>query len=121
SNQMKLSEMAARLGCSLDGEDRKITGVAPLERAGPSELTFLANPKYAHKVKDSRAGAILATQPVPAMSTLISKNPYLDFARALEFFYQPPHPARGIHPLAAIAASAEIGEGASIGPFAVVG
>jgi UDP-3-O-[3-hydroxymyristoyl] glucosamine N-acyltransferase len=52
---------------------------------------------------------------------LISKNPYLDFARALEMFYQPPKPAPGIHPLAYIAPTARIGENASIGPFAVVG
>ena len=92
-----------------------------MERAGADELTFLANPKYAHKVKDSKAGAILATQPVPGMATLQSTNPYLDFSRALELFYQAPLPAAGIHPLASVAETAEIGEGASIGPFAVVG
>ncbi len=118
---MKLSEIAGRLGCLLEGDDREITGVAPLERATASEVTFLANPKYAHKVKNSHAGAILATQAVAGIATLVSANPYLDFARALEFFYQPPRPAAGIHPLASIAATAEIGEGASIGPFAVVG
>jgi UDP-3-O-[3-hydroxymyristoyl] glucosamine N-acyltransferase len=51
----------------------------------------------------------------------VSANPYLDFARALELFYQPPRPAAGIHPSAAIAASARIGEGASIGAFVAVG
>ena len=92
-------------------------------RPAASQLTFLANPKYAHKVKQTRAGAIL----VPkidggiAPAQLISTNPYLDFARALELFYQPPRPAAGIHPMASIAASASIGENASIGPFAVVG
>ena len=118
---MKLSEIGEKLGCTLAGEDQEIRGVAPMERAGTDELTFLANPKYAHKVKDSRAGAILATQPVPQMATLVSANPYLDFSRALELFYQAPRPAPGIHPLASIAESAHIGEGASVGPFAVVG
>ncbi len=118
---MKISEIAERLGCALAGEDREIHGVAPMERADAGQLTFLANPKYAHKVKDSRAGAILATQPVAGIATLVSKNPYHDFARALELFYQAPRPAPGIHPLASIAKSAVIGEGASIGPFAVVG
>ena len=52
---------------------------------------------------------------------LISENPYLDFARALALFYQPPRPAPGIHPLAYVAPTAVVGEGCSIGPYAVVG
>lgn len=121
---MKLHTLAARLGCEIHGNgDLEITGVAGMEQAGPTDLTFLANPKYAHKVKHSRAGAILVTQMVPdlAMSCVISSNPYLDFARALEFFYQPPRPEPGIHPLAFIHPSASIGAGASIGPFTAVG
>ncbi len=121
---MKLREIAAALDCELAGDGEiTITGVAPMERASETELTFLANPKYAHKVKHTRAGAILAESPIldPPLSTLLSSNPYLDFARALEFFYRPPRPAPGIHPLAFVAPSAVIGEGASVGPFAVVG
>lgn len=120
---MKLGDIASALACELRGDpELEIDGVAGMEHAGPRELTFLANPKYAHKVKDTRAGAILAAAPVEgSIATLISANPYLDFARALELFYQPPKPAPGIHPLASIAATAVIGENASIGPFAVVG
>jgi len=120
---MRLRDIAARLGCELSGDgDIEITGVAGMEHAGPSELTFLANPKYTHKVKYTRAGAILVSEPLrdSPMAYLISRNPYLDFARALELFYQPPRPAPGIHPLAFVAETATIGEGASIGPFAVV-
>ena len=40
------------------------------------------------------------------IATLVSSNPYLDFARALELFYQPPRPAPGIHPLAYVAPTA---------------
>jgi UDP-3-O-[3-hydroxymyristoyl] glucosamine N-acyltransferase len=120
---MRLRDIAARLGCELSGDgDIEITGVAGMEHAGPSELTFLANPKYTHKVKHTRAGAILVSEPLrdSPMAYLISRNPYLDFARALELFYQPPRPAPGIHPLAFVAETATIGDGASIGPFAVV-
>jgi UDP-3-O-[3-hydroxymyristoyl] glucosamine N-acyltransferase len=119
-----LSELASRLGCRLHGEGSiAITGVAGMEHADSSQLTFLANPKYAHKVKDTRAGAILLAEPTPSLAIpqLISANPYLDFARALAFFYQPPRPKTGVHPAASIAASARIGENASIGAFAVVG
>ncbi|MGC8760881.1 MAG: UDP-3-O-(3-hydroxymyristoyl)glucosamine N-acyltransferase [Bryobacteraceae bacterium] len=125
---MKLKELAERLGCELrpvapgDGE-RDIEGVAGMEHAGPAHLTFLANPKYAHKVKESRAGAILVARDVGPLHipALVSDNPYLDFARALELFYQPPRPAPGVHPTAVIAPSAEIAEGVSIGAYAVIG
>ena len=55
------------------------------------------------------------------IACLVSANPYLDFARALALFYQPPRPAPGIHPMAYVAPTATIGENCSIGPFAVVG
>ena len=119
---MKLSQIAQSLNCELQGDgDLDISGVAGIEHAGSSQLTFLANPKYAPKVRNTHAAAILSTQPHEGIATLLSANPYLDFARALALFYQPPKPAPGIHPLAAIAATARIGENASIGPFAVVG
>ena len=121
---MKLRDIAARLGCELWGDGEiEINGVAGMEHAGPTEITFLANPKYAHKVKDTRAGAILVSERVPDSPAvcLVSRNPYLDFARALELFYQPPRPAPGIHRLAYVAETAAIGEGASIGPFVSIG
>ena len=121
---MKLSAIAEALGCPLEGNGNlEITGVAGMEQASPSQLTFLANPKYAHKVKATRAGAILVSQRIDGLAAaqLISSNPYLHHARALALFYQPPKPVAGIHPQACVAKTAKIGENASIGPFAVVG
>jgi UDP-3-O-[3-hydroxymyristoyl] glucosamine N-acyltransferase len=121
---MKLREIADRLGCRLEGDgELEIAGVAGLENAGPEHLTFLANPKYAPKVKHTKASAILVSEPLAGVpiACLVSANPYLDFARALALFYQPPRPAPGIHPLAYVAVSAVVGENCSIGPFAVVG
>ena len=117
-----LGDLAQRLGCVLHGDEAlPIFGVCGMEHAVAGQLTFLANPKYAPKVKASQASAILATTPIECMATLVSKNPYHDFARALELFYQPPRPDPGIHPLACVHPTATIGEGASIGPFVAVG
>ncbi len=119
-----MKDIADALGCELAGDaSLEIRGVAGMEQAGPDELTFLANAKYAHKVKYTRAGAILVSEAIrdQAISSLVSVNPYLDFARALELFYQPPRPAPGIHPMASIAATADIAEEVSIGAFAVIG
>jgi UDP-3-O-[3-hydroxymyristoyl] glucosamine N-acyltransferase len=119
---MRLRELAAALDCPIESTaDVEITGVRGIEDAGPGHITFLSNPKYAPKLKTSEASAVIAAQAIHGIPTLLSTNPYLDFARALELFYQPPRPKPGIHPLASIAESARIGEGASIGPFAAVG
>lgn len=120
---MKLRDLANALGCRLSGDGEiEITGLAGMEQAGSHQLTFLANPKYAHRVKHTKAAAILVSEPLPETepASVISANPYHDFARALAMFYQPPRPAPGVHPLAFIASSARIGENASIGPFAVI-
>jgi len=121
---MKLGEIADILGCRLEGDpELEIAGVAGMDNAGPEHLTFLANPKYAPKVKHSKAGAILVSEALSGapMACLVSENPYLDFARSLALFYQPPKPAPGVHPLAYVSESAVLGEYCSIGPFAVVG
>lgn len=119
---MKLGELAAALGREIAGSaETEIVGVLGIEDAGPGFITFLSNPKYAPKLKTTQASAVIAAQPVAGMPTLVSANPYLDFARALELFYQPPRPKPGIHPMASIAESARIGEGASIGPFVAIG
>ncbi|MCX6610438.1 MAG: UDP-3-O-(3-hydroxymyristoyl)glucosamine N-acyltransferase [Acidobacteria bacterium] len=119
---MLLSEIAARLGCTVAGEsDPDILSLSGMEQATAGQLTFLANPKYAHKVKDSKASAIIAAQPSAFLPTLISSNPYLDFARTLELFYQPPPLPPGISPQAFISPTATIGEGASIAPFCYIG
>jgi UDP-3-O-[3-hydroxymyristoyl] glucosamine N-acyltransferase len=121
---MKLADLAETLGCELRGDGAvDITGVAGMEQAGATEITSLHNLKYAPKVKQTRAAAILVKTLLEdvAPAQLLSKNPYLDFARALEMFYQPPRPAVGIHPLAYVAGTARVGENASIGPFVSVG
>ena len=117
---MKLKEIAERLDCRLAGDgDVEITAVAGLEEAGPGELTFLSNPRYARLLRETKASAVIIANEVEDLpiSFLVSDNPYLDFARALELFYQPPQPKTGIHPSAAIAASASIGRNAQYRPL----
>ncbi len=120
---MRLSEIARRLGCQLDGDGAiEITGVAGIEQAQPGQLTFLANRKYAPAIKTTRASAIVIAKdagPVQ-LAALRSENPYLDFARGIELFYQPPKYAPGVHPTASISPKAKIGDGAHVGPYCFV-
>jgi UDP-3-O-[3-hydroxymyristoyl] glucosamine N-acyltransferase len=120
---MKLQEIAEKLGCEFEGDGTlEITGVAGIEEAKPGDLTFLANRKYKSGVEDTHASAILVTKDAGAVriASLRSQNPYLDFARAIEWFYPAPGYLPGIHPTAVIAASAKIGHGAYIGPYCYV-
>src|ERR1700755_2163437 len=119
-----LGQVAELLGCTLAGDSQaEIFGVSTIEKAGPGEITFLANLKYAPKVAGTRASAIIASEPLrnSPCATLVSANPYYDFARALKLFYAAPKPKGGIHPTACIAETARIGPGLSIGAYVVVG
>lgn len=126
---MKLSDLAQKLGCRLEGPpDLEISSVAGMDQAGPGQLTFLANRKYFALLKTTRASAILLEEGVaterdssqPPLAALRSANPYLAFAQALELFYQAPQYAAGIHPTAIIAKTAKIGEGVHVGPYCFV-
>ena len=121
---MKLADLAQHLGATLQGDPTAvITAVAAIETAGPGELTFVANPKYASLARSTRASAVLVEPSFPEItaSTLRIDNPYLAFARAIELFYQPPAYAPGIHPTAVISPTAKIGAKAHIGAYAVIG
>jgi UDP-3-O-[3-hydroxymyristoyl] glucosamine N-acyltransferase len=121
---MKLSAIASTLGVRLENSspDTEITGVAGIETAGPGEITFISNRKYAVAARTTKASAVIVAEDFPAVSTamLRSKNPYLDFARALELFYQSPQYAPGIHATAVVHPSARIEIGAHIGPYVVI-
>ncbi len=121
---MKLGEIAKKLGCELRGsKEVEVNGVAGIEEAEKEDLTFVSNPKYLPKIESTRAGAIILSADAPTTSTptLISENPYLAFAQAIELFYQSPEPVPGIHPTASIADDAVLGEDYSIGANVVIG
>ena len=121
---MKLSAIVAALDVRLENgsPDTEISGVAGIEAAGPGQITFVSNPKYAAAARVAKASAIIVSEDFPALptATLRSKNPYLDFARALELFYRPPQYAPGVHPTAAVHPSAKIEAGAHVGPYVVI-
>ena len=121
---MKLSAIAQAIGARLDhgSPEMEITGVAGIETAAAGQITFVSNPKYARLARTTKASAIIVTDDFPAVSTALlrSKNPYLDFARVLELFYQPPRYAPGLHSTAVVHPSAKIEPGAHIGPYVVI-
>jgi UDP-3-O-[3-hydroxymyristoyl] glucosamine N-acyltransferase len=104
----------------VEGQDEaEITGVAGMDEASPTELTFLANPKYESKLRTTRAAAVIVGPGVQVAGrpVLRAENPYLTFARALEIFVPPLRPPAGIHPTAVMAPDVKIGRRPSIGPY----
>src|SRR3981189_3091746 len=114
---MKLGELAARLGCALEGDaEIEIHGAEGLEAATQGEVSFLSNPRDGRELSTTRASAVVGEDKgvikrgakLPALAGLRSNNPYLDFARTIEFFHAPQEYFPGIHPTAVGAKSARI-------------
>jgi len=119
-----LQELAEYLGGTVRGDAALlVNGLAPLETAGPDKVTFLANPKYAAKVAETNAGAVLMAPGGEAYGRNVIElaNPYLGFAKLLTLFYTAAHPPLGVLPEAVIGTNVTLGEGISIYPGAVVG
>ncbi|MDD2581303.1 MAG: UDP-3-O-(3-hydroxymyristoyl)glucosamine N-acyltransferase [Desulfuromonadaceae bacterium] len=119
-----VKELAEYLGGVVQGDgDVLISGLGPLETAGPDALTFLANPKYTAKVADTSAGAVLMAPGGEryGRTAIEISNPYLGFAKLLTLFYTKPHKAVGICTAALVSETATIGAETSIYPGACIG
>jgi len=126
---MKLSAIASALNAHLEiGSvntkvgDIEITGLNGIEQAGPTEVTFVANPKYAAAARRTKAAAVIVAEnfPVIPAATLRVEDPYLSFARTLELFHQPLRYAPAVHPTAVVDPTAKIGPNAHLGPYVVI-
>jgi UDP-3-O-[3-hydroxymyristoyl] glucosamine N-acyltransferase len=121
---MKLALIASALNARLENgsADAEITGLNGIEQAGPGEITFVANPKYAAAARLTKATAVIVAEnfPVIPAATLRVEDSYLSFARALELFHQPMRYAPGVHPTAVVHSTAKIGRDAHIGPYVAV-
>lgn len=122
-NKFRLSDLAARAGARLDGDgDVVVTGIAPIEEAGPGQVTFLANPKYTPFARASAASAIIAKARVEGAQTafLLSDNPYFTFACVVELFHPPVRRSPGISAASSVHPGARLGKDVTVSPFAVV-
>jgi UDP-3-O-[3-hydroxymyristoyl] glucosamine N-acyltransferase len=121
---MKLSELAERLECRLDGDGTvEIRRVSSLEQAVDGDIAFFANPKYAAALRRTRASAVILGEDAPAAPCpmLRTRQPYLAFANALTLFAPPEHHEPGIHPTSVVASDVVLGRNASVGPLSSIG
>ncbi len=122
---MPLSELARILGdtgfpADLEGDDRTVEGVNTLELAGPDEISFLSNPRYAEAALKTSAGAIIAPRDAelaPGASALRAEDPYASLTVAIIAIHgYREHPRWGVHPSACIDPSAVLGDEVHVGP-----
>jgi UDP-3-O-[3-hydroxymyristoyl] glucosamine N-acyltransferase len=121
---LKLQDIAARLECRLEGDGTiEIRGVAAIEDAGPGDLTFFTNPKYAAALKTTRASAVIVGENAETApcAMLRASHPYVAFASAVAIFEDKWRPAPGVHRLASVGEGAVVDATASVGPFAAIG
>lgn len=121
---MRLRELAEKLGREVRGDgDVTLSGVAPLETAGPGDLSFVRSLAWSKKLGQTRAAAVVAPALIETggLPVLVSPNPGLDFARSVALLLPATRPAAGVHPSAFVASDASVDPSASVGPLCSVG
>lgn len=101
-----------------------VTAVNTLEDSRPGQISFLSNPKYEKQLATTQASAVIVGEGVQCdrLTLLRAKDPYLAHQKAVVVLHGfRKHPHGGIHPLAYVDPSAEIGERVVIYPGAYVG
>lgn len=125
---LSVAEIAAAVGGAVRGDpDHRVTGVAPLDRAGPAEITFLGSPKYAKMMAECRAGAVLvspelADTPGPCANRIVVAKPHDAMIALLPRLYRAPErPFVGVHATAVVDPSAHLDGDVCVEAYAVIG
>ena len=122
-----LGRLAEEAGAEPRGAaDRMFSGVAPLQAAGPDQVSFLDNRRYLPQLADTGAGAVIvspafAGRAPSCCAVLVTPQPYLAWARVASLFHPREAAAPGIHRSAVVEDGAAIDPAAEIGPFVHVG
>jgi len=123
--ELRLSELAERVGGKLRGDGSvEVRGVAAVAEAGPDQITWVTDRRYAQQLAQSRAGAVfvpLDQGPTPMPAVLVD-HPGLAMIKAIEAFAPPvPAPAAGVDPSARLHDTALLGKAVAVGPNVVIG
>ena len=118
--------VVAQAACGIVREfDLLIEGLAPLQTAGPNEVSFLDNRRYASALKRTLAGAVIVhpdmQASVPAATVpILTTEPHVGWARVAALFHPVPAGSPGIHPSAIVAEGAVVDPSAEVGPLCVI-
>jgi UDP-3-O-[3-hydroxymyristoyl] glucosamine N-acyltransferase len=121
---LTLGELAEKVGGEVVGAaDTLVTAVATLQNAGPSAISFCANPSYRNMLSNTRAVAVILRQAdldLCPVAALVTDKPYVAYARIAALLHPEPGFAPGIHPSAVVADTAQVDPSAWVGPHSVV-
>jgi UDP-3-O-[3-hydroxymyristoyl] glucosamine N-acyltransferase len=117
---------AAGAECPAGAAARVFNGVAPLQTAGPEQISFLDNRKYIPALVASKAGAVIVHPDMLAhvpegCAALVTREPYIGWARVSALFHPAPPSNPGVHASAVVHETARIDATAEIGANAVIG
>jgi UDP-3-O-[3-hydroxymyristoyl] glucosamine N-acyltransferase len=118
-----LRDLTSFLRGDLEGDpNQRVSGVGPLDTAGPDQVSFLSNPRYEPTLQTSRAGGVIVSRECRGadLNLIRVDDPYLGFAMAMDMLYGKPYASVGVSDKAFVHADAIIGEQPSIHPFAAV-
>ena len=127
SRALTAASVAQAVGGRLEGDpNATVSGVAPLDRAEPHHLTFLATAKYAPLFAECAAGVVLvtpelATLPSRAGARVVVQQPQEAMLSLLAALYAAEPHVPGIHPTAVLGRGVQLGDDVSIGPYVVIG
>ena len=122
-----LLDIAQLLGADPEGDPQlELARLAPIEEAGPGDLTFLANKKYEKHLETTKASAVIVGRKTVVarddIALLRMDDPYLGFVHALRTFFPPTRYAEtAIHPSSVIDPTAELAGDVTVCAQAVVG
>ena len=122
--EVRLQDVARLIGAVLEGDPDAVVGnLAGIEKAGPGDLAFVANPKYAQFIPTTGATAIICAPAVtaPGKNLLKVDNPYLAYARVMQFIFPPKKQPGTVDPRAFVGRDVELGAKVTIYPFAYIG
>ncbi len=123
-SKFTLEQLALVLGkASSETPGPEITGARPIEHAGETDITYVANQRFLDKLAEGAAGAVILPPELNAggLPHICSGNPEADFARLTAIFYSYEKPSENISPRAEVHPEADLGKDVSVGAFAVIG
>jgi UDP-3-O-[3-hydroxymyristoyl] glucosamine N-acyltransferase len=120
-----LKELADYVGGEVAGDGNiKIKGVMTIDEASEGYITFVSNKKYIKKLEQTGASAIIASPDIDIKdkNLLITKNPYLAFAKVVDLMMNPEKVYPGtLDDSARVSDSAELGSNVTVYPFVFIG
>ncbi|HEX8906075.1 MAG TPA: UDP-3-O-(3-hydroxymyristoyl)glucosamine N-acyltransferase [Longimicrobiaceae bacterium] len=124
--ELTVAEVARIAEGEVEGDaSLAVSGVKPLDEAGPGDLSFVAEPRYFPYIQASQARALLVARgsdaPVAGRTVVRVDDPRRALARVLSALYPEERPAPGVHPTAVLGEGAEIDPTAAVGAYAVIG